>query len=134
MGCKMAYICKLPSGNFQVQIRLKGLKSITRSFSNKALAKDFARQIEGNSELARKMGTLVPQVITFSQLVELYLEQYKGKDPNTPSRLNSWVGKFGDKPVTIIDEFMVDDGLIHLSKKLVDSDRIPRGTCSHFHF
>ena len=47
----MAYIRKLPSGNFQVQVRLKGLKPITRSFSNKTLAKEFAREIEGNSEL-----------------------------------------------------------------------------------
>ena len=54
----MAYIRKLSSGNFQVQVRLKGLKPITRSFSNKTLAKEFAREIEGNSELARKLGTM----------------------------------------------------------------------------
>ena len=117
----MAYIRKLSSGNFQVQVRLKGLKPITRSFSNKTLAKEFAREIEGNSELARKMGTIVTQVITFRRLVELYLEQHTGKDPNTSGRLKYWVDQFGDKPVTIIDEFMVDDGLIHLSKKCTGS-------------
>ena len=113
----MAYIRKLASGNYQVQVRLKGLKPTTRSFSNKTLAKEFAREIEGNSELARKLGALVSHVITFRQLVELYLDQYKGKDPNTLSRLNFWIGQFGDTPVNIIDEFMVDDGLIYLSKK-----------------
>ena len=69
----MAYIRKLSSGSFQVQVRLKGLKPITRSFSTKTLAKDFAREIEGNSELARKMGMPVVQVTTFRELVELYL-------------------------------------------------------------
>jgi len=117
----MAYIRKLPSGNFQVQIRLKGLKPITSSFSNKTLAKEFARQIEGNSELARKIGMLVTQVITFSQLVDLYLKQHKGKNPNTLSRLKFRVKQFGEKPVTIIDEFMVDDCLIELSKKCTGS-------------
>jgi len=117
----MAYIRKLASGNFQVQVRLKGLKPTTRSFSTKTKAKAFAREIESNSELARKMGTPVSQVITFSHLVELYITQYKGKDPNVTSRLNFWVGRFGDKPVTIIDEFMVDDGLIHLAKNCTGS-------------
>ena len=46
---------KINSGNFQVQVRLKGLNPITRTFSSKALAKEYAREIEGNSALARKM-------------------------------------------------------------------------------
>jgi hypothetical protein len=49
----MAYLKKLASGNWQTQIRLKGLKPITRTFSTKTKAKEFAREIEGNSELAR---------------------------------------------------------------------------------
>ncbi len=74
----MAYLKKLASGNWQTQVRLKGLKSITRTFSIKTKAKEFTREIEGNSELARKMGTPVSRVLTFSQLVELYLSQYNG--------------------------------------------------------
>ncbi len=55
----MAYIRKLSSGNYQVQVRLKGLKPITRTFSTKTLAKEFAREIEGNSEMARKLGICI---------------------------------------------------------------------------
>jgi integrase len=117
----MAYLKKLASGNWQTQIRLKGLKPITRTFSTKTKAKEFAREIEGNSELARKMGVPTTHVITFSQLVEIYLKQFTGKDPSVFGRLKFWVDRFGDKPVTTIDEFMVDDGLVHLSKKCTGS-------------
>ena len=117
----MAYIRKLSSGNFQVQVRLKGLKPISRSFSTKTLAKEFARDIEGNSELARKLGTVVTHVITFGQLVDLYLNHYTGKDPSAPGRLKFWAVQFGDIPVTLIDEFMVDEKLINLSKKCTGS-------------
>jgi len=45
----MAYIKKLSSGNFQAQIRLKGLKPISKTFSTKTLALQFARMVEGDS-------------------------------------------------------------------------------------
>ena len=44
------------------------------------------------------------------------MAQYLGKDPSTLGRLNYWITRFGDKQVTQIDEFDVDDGLIELSK------------------
>jgi len=62
---------KISFRKLPVQVRLKGLKPTTRSFSTKTKAKAFAREIESNSELARKMGMPVSQVITFSHLVEL---------------------------------------------------------------
>jgi hypothetical protein len=114
----MAYIRKLASGNLQVQIRLKGLKPISRSFSTKTKAKEFAREIEGNSELARKMGVPTTQIIIFSQLVDIYLKQYTGKDPSIFGRLKFWVDRFGEKSGTTIDEFMVNDGLVYLAKNI----------------
>ena len=51
----MACIRELSSGNFQVQVRLKEFSPIIRNIFTKALAKEFAREIEGNSELACKM-------------------------------------------------------------------------------
>lgn len=81
----------------------------------------FARQVEGDSELARKLGAPVIQVITFSDLVDKYMDQYQGKDPSTIGRLDSWITRFGDKKVTQIDEFDVDDGLLELAKTLTGS-------------
>lgn len=45
------------------------------------------------------------------------MSQYQGRDLGTPGKLDWWCDQFGDTPVTKIDEFMVDDGLIALSQK-----------------
>jgi integrase len=112
----MASIRKLKSGSYQVQIRLLGLRPIVRSFSTKKKSQEFARQVEGDSELARKLGAPVIQSLSFNDLVDKYMAQYVGKDPSTPGRLNYWITRFDDKQVTQVDEFDVDDGLIDLSK------------------
>jgi hypothetical protein len=44
------------------------------------------------------------------------MDQYQGKDPSTIGRLDYWITRFGDKQVTQIDEFDVDDGLVELAK------------------
>ena len=71
----MASIRKLKSGNYQVQIRLIGLCPIVRSFSTKKKSQEFARQVEGDSELARKLGAPVIQSLSFS--VSLPKTQYE---------------------------------------------------------
>ena len=112
----MASIRKLKSGNYQVQIRLLGLRPIVRSFSTKKKSQEFARQVEGDSELARKLGRPVIQLLSFKELVDKYTDQYTGKDPSTLGRLNYWTTRFGDKSVTQVDEYDVDDGLVELAK------------------
>jgi len=112
----MAYINKLASGNFQVQIRLKGLKPIYKTFSTKKQATDFARQVEGDSELQRKLGSPVVNVLPFSEAVTLYLSQHKLRDQSAPSRIVYWKQRFNDLPVNLIDEFMVDEALHELAK------------------
>lgn len=90
----MASIRQLPSGNYQVQIRLKGLRPVTKSFSSKRKAALFARQVEGNSELARKPGQPVVGVLTFRQLCDRYMSQYRGRDRGTVGKLTYWCGRF----------------------------------------
>ena len=62
----MAYIKKLASGNFQAQIRLKGLQPICKTFSSKALATQFVRQVKG--ELIVHLSTLKRRISKLSQL------------------------------------------------------------------
>jgi len=112
----MAHIKKLPSGNFQVQIRLKGLKPIYKSFSTKKMATDFARQVEGNSELQRKLGVPVVSLLSFSEAVRLYLSQMTLRDQSAPSRILYWKKRFHDLPINQIDEFMVDEALHELAQ------------------
>jgi integrase len=122
----MASIRKLKTGNYQVQIRLQGLPPVTRSFKTKSKARDFARKIEGNTELARKLGKAAKNIPTFQELADLYMKQYIGRDPSTLGRIKWWCNRFGDKPVSKVDEHMVDDGLIVLSKKRTGS------TCNRY--
>ncbi len=112
----MASIRKLKSGNYQVQIRLQGLLPIVRSFSTKKKSLEFARQVEGDTEIARKLGAPIVQLLTFGELVDKYMTQYRGKDPSTEGRLRYWVKRFGISQVTEVDEFDVDDGLVELAK------------------
>jgi len=112
----MAYIRKLTSGRFQAQIRLKGLRPITRSFNTKKMALQFAREVEGNAELSRSLGMPLVNVPKFKIIVDEFMRQYQGKDSCTGSRLNYWSNLFGDMPITQIDEHMLDNGLVQLAK------------------
>jgi integrase len=112
----MAYIKKLSTGNFQVQIRLKGLKPIYKTFSTQTLAKQFARQVEGDTELQRKLGTPTAQMLLFSEAVVQYLSSTHLRDQSAPSRIAYWKDLLGDKPVNAIDEYMVDEALHDLAK------------------
>ena len=129
----MATIRKLPSGRFQAVVRLKGMKPLYATFPTKSKAKLWARTVEEDTALARKLtrDELTPaHLITvettsgkhsiavpmFSDLVDHYMEQYSGRDRGTQGKLDFWIDRFGDKLVTDITEFDVDDGLIELSK------------------
>jgi hypothetical protein len=78
---KMAYIRKLSSGRWQCQVRLTGLKSISRTFKTKALATAFGRKVEGDTELARKLGAPTTQCPTVGELVTDYLGAITLRDP-----------------------------------------------------
>ncbi len=122
----MASIRKLNSGNYQVQIRLSGLKPITQTFPTKTLATAFQREVEGSVKLQQSLGKPIIEKITFREVVDLYMEQYSGRDPSTLGRLNWWCNQFGDHYMTEISEFMVDDGLIELNENVTGS------TCNRY--
>jgi integrase len=113
----MASIRKLKSGNYQVQVRLVGLPPVTKSFSKMKNATAFVKQVEGDTELHRKLGKATSTIPMFKEWVDIYMDQYAGKDHSTVGRLDWWCEQFGDIHITKIDEFMVDDCLIRLQKK-----------------
>lgn len=113
----MASLRQLKSGNWQAQIRRVGLPSVTKSFSRKKDALRFIRLVEGDTELQRKLGKAIANIPTFKELCDEYMEQYSGRDHTTVGRLKWWCAEFKNIPVTKIDEFMVDDGLLKLHKK-----------------
>ncbi|MCP4414383.1 MAG: hypothetical protein GY808_17650 [Gammaproteobacteria bacterium] len=123
----MATFRILNSGNHQVLIRTKGLPHISKIFSKKKDALNFAKQVEGNTELHRKLGKASPNIPTLESFIsDCYMPQYTGRDPSTAGRLKFWCEEFGDLPVTKIDEFMVDDGLNKLRDKGLTGSTINR--------
>ena len=122
----MASIRKLKSGNYQVQIRRVGYPPVAASFSKKKDALSFVTQVEGNTELLRKLGKAPNVIPIFHEWVNSYLSTYSGKDKSTSGRLFWWTNFFGDIPVTKIDEFLVDDGLIQLRNKGLTGSTINR--------
>jgi len=117
----MAYIKKLASGNFQAQIRLKGLQPICKTFSSKALATQFVRQVEGDTELQRKLGLPACKSLAFSELVDQYLAQTSFRDKSARGRILFWKTTFADKAVHQIDEFMVDQVLHQIAARRTGS-------------
>lgn len=118
----MATIRKRPSGNYEVQIHLSGLKPIVKTFPTKTLAKQFQRKVEGNIKLQQALGKPIIESITFLEVSDLYMEQYTKKDArNMVSRLGWWCKKLGDCPITEITQLQVDDHLITLSENVTGS-------------
>lgn len=122
----MASIRRFPNGNYQVQIRLKGLPAVTKTFKTKRNALAFIRQVESDTELIRALGKCNSRIPNFRSLCDLYMNQYTGSDPSTTGRLNFWCEFFGDMPVNNIDEFLVDDGLHVLSRRGLTGSTINR--------
>lgn len=122
----MASIRKLVSGNYQVQIRKVGMAPVTRTFTSKKHARAFSLHIESSTELARALGKAPCLIPGFGAWCDVYMAQYQGRDPSTIGRLVYWRNQFGDLPITKIDEFAVDDGLINLQYKGLTGSTINR--------
>jgi hypothetical protein len=96
----MATIRNLPSGNLQAVVRPKGLKPLYAAFPTKSKAKRWAKMVEEDTSLARKLTpdeVTLPQLVSvettqgkhsiavpkFADLVTQYMEQYSGRDRGT---------------------------------------------------
>ena len=113
----MAYIRKLPSGKYQVQIRQKGLRPIFKSFKKKKDATAFARKVEGNSKLAQALGDPVTNQNTLSVLINEFLEQYTRKDNNIFTRLKWRKEQYGKFTLARFSSNEVQEGIKTLLTK-----------------
>ncbi|HYE34017.1 hypothetical protein [Methylocaldum sp.] len=69
----MATIRKRSNGTFQVQIRLKGNKPLTGTFSTKDLAQKWAKKIESEIEQGTYRDHAPAQETIFKEVCERYL-------------------------------------------------------------
>ena len=103
--------------SYRVLIRKKGLPVITKTFSSKNEAKQFALFYEFNHQAQ------LNSKLTFNDLVEDYLQnEYIGGRPQQQrSRLNHWTGLLGTIQVADITKNNIKFGLSQLSKDLSNS-------------
>lgn len=69
----MATIRKLPSGSWQVQVRRKGENPVSKSFSNKSLAEQWARTIESQIDHGIFVDRSEAERTTLGELIDRYL-------------------------------------------------------------
>jgi len=130
----MASIRKLKSGKFQAIIRLKNLKPIYATFPTKTKANQWAKTVESDTCLARKLsfkddlvlrqaiqidthkGTIRCLVPTFPEWVEQYISNTDIKDKSMYGRLNYWKKQFQNQLVTDIAPEDIDDSLLELAE------------------
>jgi len=109
----------LKSGNYQVQIRLSGLKSITKTFPTKTLATKFQREVEGNRKLQLALGDPGTSGITLSELIDEYMNQYQGKDHGLPVSLTWWKNYCGGLVVNQCTVSVIRKGINQLAEGYV---------------
>ena len=119
----MAHIQKLKRAHtysYRAIIKRKGIKTITKVFSSKKLAVEFAKRVEGNREAIVAYGNSQQLGLTLSQLTENYLSnEYCGSDQKGQRhKLDFWIDAIGDKPVFHISKSDISSALSKLPSHL----------------
>ena len=111
---------------YRVQIRRKNSKIISKTFSTKKLAQQFASRLESDRQTLLAFGNLTNNTLHLSKLIELYLtNEYYGKYFNKQKvKLDYWLSSIGDKLIVEITSVeiksVLDDLASHLSNATVN--------------
>ena len=119
----MATIQKRPrsKGNaYRVIIRKKGVKQISKTFSSKKLALQFAQRVESDRETLLAYGNNNKESRTLEKVASSYLSnEYKGKERKKQStRLEFWVKSIEVKLVSDITTNDVSEAMLKLPNSL----------------
>jgi len=135
----MATIRKLPSGKFQAIVRLKQLKPIYATFPTKTKAKQWAKTVEDDTALARKLShgddislrqavqiessgkTIRCIVPLFSEWVDEFLRDSPLADTPAAGMIKFWRKRFTDKLVIDITAEDIDEALLEVAQKRTGS-------------
>ena len=105
---------------YRVLIRKKGFKSITKVFSSKRMAIQFANRVESSNEALLAFGGENKTKHSLGDVVQDYLaREYKGKDYQKQStRLDFWVKSIDVKPISDISISDVSEAMLRLPNSL----------------
>jgi len=119
----VAHIQKLKRAHtysYRAIIKRKGTKTISKTFSSRQLAVEFARRVEGNREAMIAYGNPHQRELTLSSLVDKYLSnEYQGSDlRGQRQKLDYWINAIGDKSVFHISKSDIAFALSQLPSDL----------------
>ena len=105
---------------YRVLIRKKGFKSITKVFSSKRMAVQFANRVESSNEALLAFGGENKTKLILGDVAQEYLsKEYKGKDHQKQStRLEFWVKSIDIKPISDIVTSDVSEAMSRLPNNL----------------
>jgi integrase len=115
----MASIIKLEGKKgvtYKAVIRRQGFKTVTRNFSTRKAAREWARDTEGNIERLTRLGGTGSR-ITLAELIDDYAREYRGNDISALQRLDYWKTRLGDWRVGSITRQLVSEELKRLRKE-----------------
>ena len=115
----MASIIKLEGKKgvtYKAVIRRQGFKTVTRNFSTRKAAREWARDTEGNIERLTRLGGTGSR-ITLAELIDDYGREYRGRDISALQRLEYWKNRLGDWRVGAITRQLVSEELKQLRKE-----------------
>jgi integrase len=108
---------------YRVLIRKKGFKSITKVFSSKRMAVQFANRVESSNEALLAFGGENKTKLSLGDVSAEYLaREYKGKDYKKQSnKLDFWVKSIEIKPISDITTRDVSEAMLKLPKSLANA-------------
>ncbi|PMO60358.1 integrase [Vibrio breoganii] len=110
-------IRKKTGTRYRVEFMRDGSR-ISKTFRNKKEAQLFSAQLLVDGSFADHVTNRTLNTFKFSEAVDLYLSQDKGKDPSKHQRLNHWSKVFDARPVGKVSQSQVKAELRKLSAKL----------------
>ena len=108
---------------YRVLIRKKGFKSITKVFSTKRMAVQFANRVESSNEALLAFGGENKTKLSLGDVSAEYLaREYKGKDYKKQSnKLDFWVKSIEIKPIADITTRDVSEAMLKLPRGLANA-------------
>jgi len=119
----MSTIQKISNKNgisYRVFVRIKGLRTISKTFPNKQLAREFSTKLEGDRKAQMAYGG-ISNTTTFIFASKDYLhKRYQGVKPprSHEGRIQYWDNLFGSKRIIDITKDDIVGGLKELPSKL----------------
>jgi integrase len=128
-GVDMATITKRKDRQWQVKVRRKGTKQISKTFPTKVLAQQWARQVEHELDTGRFTSTNNADKSLVGEILQRYLEEEVPKKKSYAdykSRIKILNSRFGHKLITALTSSMIrefrDERLDYVKSETVRKD------------